>query len=70
MCERWVDDPYFHFFTGEEFFQDVFPHERSDLSHWQAVGDNTILRTWSRLSRPLMRWMKSILLLLRATVSR
>ncbi|MGY4281346.1 hypothetical protein ACVWXO_000566 [Bradyrhizobium sp. LM2.7] len=39
VCERWVDDPYFHFFTGEEFFQDVFPHERSDLSHWQAVGD-------------------------------
>jgi IS5 family transposase len=34
-CERWVYDPYFQFFTGEEFFQHEFPHERSDLSHWR-----------------------------------
>src|SRR5579864_228705 len=30
VCERWVHDPYFQFFTGEEFFQHSFPHERSD----------------------------------------
>jgi IS5 family transposase len=35
VCERWVYDPYFQHFTGEEFFQHVFPHERSDLSHWR-----------------------------------
>jgi IS5 family transposase len=35
VCERWVYDPYFQYFTGEEFFQHVFPHERSDLSHWR-----------------------------------
>jgi transposase, IS5 family len=35
VCERWVYDPYFQFFTGEEFFQHAFPHERSDLSHWR-----------------------------------
>ncbi len=35
VCERWVHDPYFQHFTGEEFFQHVFPHERSDLSHWR-----------------------------------
>ena len=35
VCERWVHDPYFQFFTGEEFFQHAFPHERSDLSHWR-----------------------------------
>jgi IS5 family transposase len=35
VCERWVCDPYFQYFTGEEFFQHVFPHERSDLSHWR-----------------------------------
>ena len=28
-------DPYFQYFTGEEFFQHAFPHERSDLSHWR-----------------------------------
>lgn len=36
VCERWVHDPYFQHFTGEEFFQHAFPHERSDLSHWRA----------------------------------
>src|SRR5512143_3617510 len=35
VCERWVHDPYFQHFTGEEFFQHEFPHERSDLSHWR-----------------------------------
>ena len=35
VCERWMCDPYFQYFTGEEFFQHVFPHERSDLSHWR-----------------------------------
>ena len=35
VCERWVHDPYFQFFTGKEFFQHTFPHERSDLSHWR-----------------------------------
>src|SRR6202048_2554568 len=35
VCERWVCDPYFQYFTGEEFFQHTFPHERSDLSHWR-----------------------------------
>ena len=34
-CERWVHDPYFQHFTGEEFFRHEFPHERSDLSHWR-----------------------------------
>src|SRR5262247_1956439 len=35
VCERWVYDPYFQYFTGEKFFQHAFPHERSDLSHWR-----------------------------------
>jgi IS5 family transposase len=36
VCERWVYDPYFQYFTGETFF----PHERSDLSHWRKrLGD-------------------------------
>src|SRR3954469_22130007 len=39
-CERWVYDPYFQHFTGEEFFQHTFPRERSDLSHWRKrLGD-------------------------------
>jgi len=40
VCERWIYDPYFQHFTGEEFFQHSFPHERSDLSHWRKrLGD-------------------------------
>lgn len=40
VCERWVYDPYFQHFTGEEFFQHAFPHERSNLSHWRGrIGD-------------------------------
>ena len=40
VCERWVYDPYFQYFTGEEFFQHAFPHERSGLSHWrERIGD-------------------------------
>ena len=40
VCERWVYDPYFQHFTGEEFFQHAFAHERSDLSHWRKrLGD-------------------------------
>jgi transposase, IS5 family len=40
VCERWVENPYFQHFTGEEFFQHEFPHERSDLSHWRKrLGD-------------------------------
>ena len=40
VCERWVENPYFQYFTGEEFFQHSFPHERSGLSHWRKrLGD-------------------------------
>jgi len=40
VCERWVHDPYFQYFTGEEFFQHAFPHERSGLTHWRKrIGD-------------------------------
>src|SRR6202007_3473606 len=42
VCERWVHDPYFQHFTGEEFFQHKFPHERSDLSHWRKRLGNKL----------------------------
>ena len=41
VWDRWVQDPYFQYFTGEEFFQHVLPHERSGLSHWRGrIGDH------------------------------
>ena len=40
VCARWVENPYFQYFTGEAFFQHGFPHERSGLTHWrQRIGD-------------------------------
>ena len=40
VCARWVESPYFQYFTGETFFQHAFPHERSGLSHWRKrLGD-------------------------------
>lgn len=35
VWERWVHDPYFQYFTGEEFFQHELRHERSGMSHWR-----------------------------------
>jgi IS5 family transposase len=40
VWDRWVQDPYFQYFTGAEFFQHALPHERSGLSHWRKrIGD-------------------------------
>jgi len=40
VCERWVENPYFQYVTGEEFFRHAFPHERSGMSHWRhRIGD-------------------------------
>src|SRR5579872_2315217 len=52
--EPWVHDPYFQFFTGEEFFQHTIPHERSDLSHWRKrLGDKLeLLLAESLRTRP------------------
>lgn len=40
VCDRWVHDPYFQYFTGEEFFQHEMRHEHSGMSHWRKrIGD-------------------------------
>ena len=40
VWDRWIESPYFQYFTGEEFFQHELPHERSGMSHWRnRVGD-------------------------------
>ena len=40
IWNRWVNDPYFQYFTGEEFFQHDLPHERSGMTHWRnRIGD-------------------------------
>ena len=40
VWDRWVHDPYFQYFTGEEFFQHELDQERSGMSHWRTrLGD-------------------------------
>ncbi len=42
VWERWVQDPYFQHFTGEEFFQHHLRHERFGMSHWRnRLGDSS-----------------------------
>ena len=36
LCARWVENPYFQFFCGEEFFQHRLPVDRSSLTRWRG----------------------------------
>lgn len=39
LCERWVENPYYQFFCGEEFFQHRLPFDRSSLTRWRQRMD-------------------------------
>jgi IS5 family transposase len=39
VCDRFLENPYFQYFCGEEFFQHDLPLERSSLTRWrQRMG--------------------------------
>ena len=39
LCARWLENPYFQLFCGEESFQHRLPFERSSLTRWhQRLG--------------------------------
>jgi hypothetical protein len=43
LCERWVENPFFQFFCGEEFFQHELTIERSLLTRWrQRMGEERL----------------------------
>jgi transposase, IS5 family len=43
LCERWVENPYFQLFCGEEFFQHKTPFDRSSLTRWrQRMGEEKL----------------------------
>jgi IS5 family transposase len=53
VCEHWVHDASFQYFTGEEFFQHASPHERSDLSHSRKrLGDKLELSLAESIPAP------------------
>jgi transposase, IS5 family len=43
LCERWVENPYYQYFCGEEFFQHRLPFDRSSLTRWrQRMGEDRL----------------------------
>jgi IS5 family transposase len=43
LCDRWVENPYFQYFCGEEFFQHKPPFDRSSLTRWrQRMGEERL----------------------------
>lgn len=43
LCERWLENPYYQFFCGEEFFQHRLPFDRSSLTRWrQRMGEERL----------------------------
>ena len=41
LCERWVENPYYQYFCGEEFFQHRLVFDRSSLTRWRnRMGEN------------------------------
>jgi transposase, IS5 family len=43
LCERWIENPYFQLFCGEEFFQHKPPFDRSSLTRWrQRMGEEKL----------------------------
>jgi transposase, IS5 family len=43
LCARWVENPYYQYFCGEEFFQHELPFERTSMTRWrQRVGEEKL----------------------------
>jgi len=43
LCERWVENPYYQYFCGEEFFQHQLVFDRSSLTRWrQRMGEERL----------------------------
>jgi transposase, IS5 family len=44
LCERWIENPYFQLFCGEEFFCHTLPLDRSSLTRWrQRMGEERLM---------------------------
>ena len=44
LCARWIENPYFQYLCGEEFFCHALPLDRSSLTRWrQRMGEEKII---------------------------
>ncbi len=52
LCARWVENPYFQLFCGEEFFRHKTPFDRSSLTRWrQRMGEEKLVALIQEKSR-------------------
>lgn len=44
LCERWIENPYYQHFCGEEFFCHTLPFDRSSITRWRhRMGEEKLL---------------------------
>jgi transposase, IS5 family len=44
LCARWIENPYYQLFCGEEFFLHKLPFDRSSLTRWrQRMGEEKLV---------------------------
>lgn len=42
LCDRWLENPYYQLFCGEEFFRHTLPFDRSSMTRWrQRMGEDS-----------------------------
>src|SRR5882762_8890115 len=62
LCERWVENPYYQYFCGEEFFQHRLVFDRSSLTRWRNRMGRSGWRSatgWLCVS-PIRGWASSL----------
>jgi len=43
VCEQWIENPYYQYFCGEEFFQHRLPLDRSSITNWRnRMGEDRL----------------------------
>jgi len=43
LCARWLENPYYQLFCGEEFFRHELPFDRSSITRWrQRMGEDKL----------------------------
>ena len=44
LCARWIENPYYQYFCGEEFFQHKLVFDRSSMTRWrQRMGEEKLV---------------------------
>jgi transposase, IS5 family len=44
VCERWIENPYYQLFCGEEFFRHALVFDRSSMTRWrQRMGEEKLV---------------------------